>query len=1073
MAQAKACYAFWNNDANWSTAAATDGKIGPGDTVHIVGVINVTGPAPTTANQLFWRGSGTPGNPITLKFDAGGQIRHPTGFSTGLIYSAGGLHDVIIEGGNGSVAMNTGAFIQKDIEIYANGTNLANQVEPTSCIILTGTGNNITIKNMYMFGAYQRARNHTSDSVGDGNIASIRGGSNLVFDNNRAEFGEGGLGLTAQTNTTGFRITNNYVYACSTGLKMGTNDGIFNSGAVITGNVVDGFSYWAGIPSPGQHHCDGFQTITPGDDAMTLGNGEHRNYTIAYNRIGPDLGLYGSMNAHIFLEDNVNGMFIYNNILLADSTPLNPAEGNKPPGTANGFITGGSRYTYWGDPNGIKSLIANNTIIGAGRGQGINSGFATIRGNIIQNVDSMFSIWQDQPDNALNGVYFDSDRNVFYSPIGQYQFGIAFGPIYNNFAAWQGSKAGRDSNSVTANPLVTFPTGVITSASSPAINRAPTQTIFTNDFYGAIRTGSWDAGAAEFAADTPAPPTVVSSSINAAGTQFAIVMSEAVAFGTGGTGGMSVTSAGGTVTLGAHSISGSTITWPITNRLIGQGESLTRTYAQPGNGIEATDDGQDLASFSGSFITNNSTVAQAALPVFAPAPGGYSSTQNVTITLTPPGTPGATIRYTTNGTDPTSSTGTLYAGAIPTSLSTTYKARSFAGGFLDSLVATGAYTIGDFVIGNAWTNVAVANQTGAFTWTFRATSSTSPNDAVLGLANKTVAAYADLAVIPRFASSGRIDAWNGAAGDYAAVNTFPYVAGQAYDFVVTVNVPAHTYSMTVVQAGGSTPTTIATNYTFRSSQATVPNLNNFGAIATAGGVTVSNMILSQIGTAISMTGIATNTAGTQVTVTFNSQPSFGTGGQGGFTLSASGGAVTASFHSIGTNAITWTLSRVIGRGETVSATYVQPGNGIEAASGGSDLASFAGQSTVNNSTVDLTAPTPNPSTFGISPTALTSSTITMTATTSTDAGTPPVQYFFNEVSGNAGGSDSGWQSSPTFLDAGLAAGTQYRYRVQTRDSAVPPNVTTFSQEFSATTKSVAGARPAQPFNMARANIVTP
>lgn len=560
-------------------------------------------------------------------------------------------------------------------------------------------------------------------------------------------------------------------------------------------------------------------------------------------------------------------------------------------------------------------------------------------------------------------------------------------------------------------------------------------------------------------------PTVTSATINAAGTQFAVNFSEAVFIGTGG--GMTITASGGAVSLGTPSIAGSTITYPITGRVIGIGETVTMTYAQPGNGIENSA-GTDLASFSGQSVTNNSTQPQAVTPVFSPAPGAYSSTQNVTMTSS---TPGATIRYTTNGTDPTASS-TLYTAPVPTSLNTTYRARAFAAGYIDSPIAIGAYSIGDFVITNAWTNIPVATQTGTFTWTFRATSSVANNDAVMALADHTATGYADLAVIARFGPGGVIDAYNGVTSAYAAVNSFPYVAGQAYDFSVSVNIPAHTYSMTVVQAGGSTPVTIASNYGFRGASVSAVDLDVFAAFSSSGTVTVDNMIFSGAA-GISVTSRTINTAGTQVTLNFNSQPSFGVGGQGGFTITASGGVVTAASPTIGTNAITWTLSRTIGRGETVSGTYVQPGNGIEAASGGADLASFAGQTVVNNSTVDLTAPIPNPSTFSIAPTPTGSSTITMTATTSTDAFTGPVQYFFNETSGNAGGSDSGWQTSPTFTDTGLAAGTQYTYRVQTRDSASTPNVTTFSASASATTRSVAGAHPASPFNVARANILTP
>jgi hypothetical protein len=75
----------------------------------------------------------------------------------------------------------------------------------------------------------------------------------------------------------------------------------------------------------------------------------------------------------------------------------------------------------------------------------------------------------------------------------------------------------------------------------------------------------------------------------------------------------------------------------------------------------------------------------------------------------------------------------------------------------------------------------------------------------------------------------------------------------------------------------------------------------------------------------------------------------------------------------------------------------------------------------------------------------------MTATTGSDA-TGPVQYFFDETSGNPGGTDSGWVTNPVYNDTGLSASTQYTYTVQMRDSVSPtPNVGTASSPASATT----------------------
>lgn len=78
-------------------------------------------------------------------------------------------------------------------------------------------------------------------------------------------------------------------------------------------------------------------------------------------------------------------------------------------------------------------------------------------------------------------------------------------------------------------------------------------------------------------------------------------------------------------------------------------------------------------------------------PVISP-PGssGNSGTVNVTMTC---GTAGATIRYTTDGSDPTSGS-TVYSGSIPITVDTTVKARGFLASYNDSGIASETYLFG-------------------------------------------------------------------------------------------------------------------------------------------------------------------------------------------------------------------------------------------------------------------------------------------------------------------------------------------------------------------------------------------
>ena len=85
---------------------------------------------------------------------------------------------------------------------------------------------------------------------------------------------------------------------------------------------------------------------------------------------------------------------------------------------------------------------------------------------------------------------------------------------------------------------------------------------------------------------------------------------------------------------------------------------------------------------------------------------------------------------------------------------------------------------------------------------------------------------------------------------------------------------------------------------------------------------------------------------------------------------------------------------------------------------------------------DTAAPTPNPPTWEQEPIAPQGfqgwTSITMIANPASDA-TLPIEYNFDEISGNFGGTDSGWQASRVYTDTGLAQGTTYRYVLRYRD----------------------------------------
>ncbi len=121
-------------------------------------------------------------------------------------------------------------------------------------------------------------------------------------------------------------------------------------------------------------------------------------------------------------------------------------------------------------------------------------------------------------------------------------------------------------------------------------------------------------------------------------------------------------------------------------------------YSGPVN-ISTTTTLQAIASASG-FTDSNITSAiytigpppqQVATPTFSPAGGTYTSTQMVTVSST---TGGASFRYTTDGSTPSETAGTIYSIPVSISTTTTLKVIGFESGFTDSTVTSATYTFG-------------------------------------------------------------------------------------------------------------------------------------------------------------------------------------------------------------------------------------------------------------------------------------------------------------------------------------------------------------------------------------------
>ncbi len=97
---------------------------------------------------------------------------------------------------------------------------------------------------------------------------------------------------------------------------------------------------------------------------------------------------------------------------------------------------------------------------------------------------------------------------------------------------------------------------------------------------------------------------------------------------------------------------------------------------------------------------------------------------------------------------------------------------------------------------------------------------------------------------------------------------------------------------------------------------------------------------------------------------------------------------------------------------------------------------------------DSNPPEPDPAGWSVMPYASSSNSVEMTAIAGTDI-SGPVEYYFEETSGNSGGNSSGWISEPVYKDLGLQAMETYTYVVRMRDTmgnvgndSIPVSVTT-------------------------------
>lgn len=186
-------------------------------------------------------------------------------------------------------------------------------------------------------------------------------------------------------------------------------------------------------------------------------------------------------------------------------------------------------------------------------------------------------------------------------------------------------------------------------------------------------------------------------------------------------------------------------------------------------------------------------------------------------------------------------------------------------------------------------------------------------------------------------------------------------------------------------------------------------------------------------TAPTLSSATFGTNGTSLTLAFSEAVTATISTGFALTPTNGGAAVTLSYASgSGTSSLVYTASRTITRNETLTLSYVQPGNGIEDAAG-NDLASFSGQSVTNNSTQNNA---PTDLSISSSTVSVAGGTNAVVGTLSTTDADPGDTFTYSLVAGTGSTNNASFNISGSQLRCNdpnaLGIGT-YSVRIQTSD----------------------------------------
>lgn len=333
---------FFTNPANWNGTNA----IAPGTTNHLCGTFNV----PAGGSLFSVLGSGTPTNPITIKFETGARLQttycNVAGNSSGCIIlstPANPRSYIVLDGGTPCGTTNPNNC-NGQIVSTTNGTGLATQqttngVEAENC---TGC----EIKNLGIFGQYIHIINQDPSFNVQATFCIFFSGSNFKLHDNAFDNSGWCLIDSYVNGETGVEVYNNELAHMAHGFVYSGGGPVSSNNLRFHNNHMHLFNNWDYMTPACPYHVTGFHAF--------------------------------GTNGGVGIWPNPTNLYIYDN--LWDGTPPACAtgdvflEGNPPTGSNTPWSESGTAF-YFNNVNsgyvGIFSgggsgtpthdLIVNNT----------------------------------------------------------------------------------------------------------------------------------------------------------------------------------------------------------------------------------------------------------------------------------------------------------------------------------------------------------------------------------------------------------------------------------------------------------------------------------------------------------------------------------------------------------------------------------------------------------------------------------------------------------------------------------------------------------------------------------------